>query len=163
MKTVTFLRNSTPEKPAIGYGDYVEVYDDKKYLFGSHASTCPNPYRAQDKERIKHWRELYALLAPCETTFECVDHPKFGKCLIVNNGERLKTLNANRNHMNEYYATEIFAHCGGLNSFNKNWRGSRGCFTIHMEYWCNFIDCFVVGEKGILILKDFCDNKKETV
>ena len=49
-KTVTFLVNSTPERPALGYGDYVVVESDEALLFGSHASTCPNPYRLND-----HW------------------------------------------------------------------------------------------------------------
>lgn len=159
-KTVTFLRNSTPEKPELGYGDYVEVKHDKTTLFASHASTCPNPYKTIADNKRANWRTCYAMVKPVETTFECVDHPKFGKCLLVGGGLALPTINPNRNHGGSYIATEIFVHCGGLKSVNKKWRGSRACFTLYFEDYIKFIACFEVGEKGVLVLKDFLNNKQ---
>lgn len=148
MKTITFTRQSTPEKPALGYGDYVTVGE---YVFP--ASTCPNPYKTVGFGKQSHWRAHYAMLAPVDTVYECVEHPKFGKCLLVANGGELPTVNQNKNHGGRYVASEIFVHCGGLNSVNKNWRGSTGCFTLHLNTWSDFIACFTVGEKGYLTLK----------
>lgn len=148
MKTIIFTRQSTPEKPALGYGDRVTVGG-----FTCEASTCPNPYKTLGAGRISNWRAHYALLAPVETTFECVDHPRFGKSLLVNNGRELPTINPNRNHESRNVATEIFVHCGGLHSVNKNWRGSAGCFTLPIDKWSDFIDLFTVGERGVLILR----------
>lgn len=158
-KEVIFLRNSTPDNPELGYGDYVEVKENGKALFGSHASTCPNPYRPSGTNRFQNWRACYAFLAEGEMDYECIKHNKFGKCLIVNNGGQVKTINPNRNHNGEFYATEIFVHCGGLNSANKKWRGSRGCCTIPIEYWCDFIRCFEIGDKGKMTIKKLIENK----
>jgi len=160
MKTITFLRKSSPEKPGLGYGDCVEVKQDDTALFASHASTCPNPYKTIADNKTINWRACYALIKSCETNFECVDHSKFGKCLLINNGLELPTINPNRNHDGNYIATEIFVHVGNPGFENPNWRGSKGCFTLHRDYWTNFIACFEVGEKGTLVLKDFLNNNQ---
>ena len=86
MKTVTFLVNSTPERPALGYGDYVIVESDEALLFGSHASTCPNPYRLNDHGSAVLWKVIYDWIAEGEYQWQCIQHDKYGKCLLINGG-----------------------------------------------------------------------------
>ena len=155
MKTVTFLRRSTPECPELGYGDTVTVTStekaEKSVLYSGAASTCPNPYRL-DGTKIIPWQQIYAMVAPGEYEFECVLHIKFGKSLLINSGNEVPTINRNPNHNGKKIATEIFVHKGALGSKNKNWRGSRACITIPPDDCAAFFAKFVEGEGGKIIL-----------
>ena len=152
MKTLTYLRSSTPENPAIGYGDHWQLVENGNTIAGGHCSTCPNPYRPSDRTT---WQKAYALVDVGEYTFLCNDHPHFGKCLFINDGGKVPTVNPNTNHEGQYYATGIFVHYSRINTYNNKWRGSAGCFTHSREEWQSFIDNFKIGERGKLILKNF--------
>jgi len=157
-KLVEFLRHSTPESPAIGYGDHVIIHDSGKALYGCHASTCPNPYKKVDDGPPRPWRSVYAMLAEGEYVYWCKKHDKFGKCLMLNNGQECPTINNNVNHGGRRVATGIFVHRGGLGSVNPKWRGSKGCLTIAPEDWERFIGCFALGEVGRLVIRKMIEN-----
>lgn len=160
MKTVVFLRSSTPVNPELGYGDHVEVFEDKTVVFGSHASTCPNPYRLNISGFPKPWHMLYGWIAEGNYTFKCMKHSKFGKCLLVNDGGNVESCVPNPRHNGEKVLSEIFVHQGGIKSKNPNWRGSMGCLTLHINDYQNFIACFRIGEVGKLVVKRLIENKK---
>lgn len=153
-KTVTFLVNSTPERPALGYGDYVVVESDEALLFGSHASTCPNPYRLNDHGSAVPWKLIYDWIADGEYQWQCIQHDKYGKCLLINGGGEVASRNPVKNKDGSVF-TGVFVHVGGHNSKNPDWRGSAGCLTIPRDYWPEFIACFEIGETGKLIVKPF--------
>lgn len=147
MKIIQFTSKSTPEKPEFGYGDQVQVLDGGNVLHDSAASCCPNPYKLNGQGHPIPWRLVYAMMAPGNFRGECVQHPTFGKCILLNEGGQVTTVNPNKNHGGEYYATEVFIHPGGLNSKNPNWRGSRCCLTIPQSEIEHFRSCFAIGEK----------------
>jgi hypothetical protein len=167
-KTVTFLVNSTPERPALGYGDYVVVESDEALLFGSHASTCPNPYRLNDHGSAVPWKLIYDWIADGEYQWQCIQHDKYGKCLLINGGGEVASRNPVKNKDGSIFK-EVFVHEGGLNpdrpdgkGINPDWRGSIGCCTLHRDYWPEFIACFEIGETGKLIVKPFITGCGET-
>ena len=155
-KTVKFIVNSRPDHPEFGYGDYVQILEKKNIIFGSHASTCPNPFLAIDKN-IK-WRALYGWIASSVYEYKCIEHHRFGKCLIINNGGEVASRTPNPNHDGKYILTEMFVHIGAFMSQNQEWRGSRGCLTLHPNDYINFISNFDVGDSGILIVEDMLTN-----
>lgn len=144
MKTVLFSVLSAPDRPAIGYADCVSVIDDGSPVYTGRASTCPNPYAVGDSTP---WENLYGWIADGEYKWQCVDHPRFGKCLLVNGGREVKSRNPKRPAM-----TEIFVHRGAIKSKNPNWRGSRGCMTVPPNDWDAFTAKFKTGETGKLII-----------
>lgn len=153
MKTVKFLRSSTPDNPELGYGDHVMVYDDGKEIYGGHASTCPNPYSVNRKSHAKPWTMLYGWIAEGEYKFQCRDHEKFGKCLLLNGGGKVDSCVPNPAHNGEMWMEEIFVHRGAIGSLNPKWRGSRGCCTIPPEEADRFFACFQPGETGKVIVR----------
>jgi hypothetical protein len=159
-KTVTFLVNSTPERPALGYGDYVIVESLEALHFGSHASTCPNPYKLNDHGTAKPWKLCFDWIADGEYTWQCIQHDKYGKCLLINNGKEVASRNPVKNKDGSIF-TEVFVHSGGTGK-NPDWRGSAGCLTLPPDYWPEFIACFELGETGKLIVKPFITGCGET-
>lgn len=157
MKKVIFKVNSTPDSPELGYGDYVEVMQGKECLFGSHASTCPNPYKTNRQGKQIPWKILYDWIANGEYQYECIVHYRYGKCLLINGGGEVASRNPVKNPDGSTF-TEVFVHVGGFNCKNDRWRGSAGCPTIPRDYWMQFVDCFEVGEQGVLIIKPLIDN-----
>jgi hypothetical protein len=155
MKTIIALRSSTPEKPEFGWGDHVRVVDETGAdIYGGHFSTCPNPYQLNSKGDPIPWQLCYAMICDGEYSWECIyNHKRFGKCLLINNGEAIPTINANKNHNNEKIATEIFIHRGAMRSNNQKWRGSKGCLTLPPEESDSFFSLFTDGEKGKLTIK----------
>lgn len=159
MKTVTYLRGSTPTNPELGYGDHVEVTEDGKEIYGGHCSTCPNPYRMDDRGRPIPWQRLYGIVAIGEYTWECFEHARFGKCLRINRGLRVPSERPNPAHDGAMYLTGVYCHVGALNCSNEKWRGSKGCFTHPRDEWPLFIGCFKPGESGLLILRPLIESR----
>lgn len=153
MKTLLFNVLSKPDKPALGYGDTVTITEQSVEIWRDKGSTCPNPYKINSQNLPVPWSLLYGWVAPCQTTIECIDHYKYGKCLLINGGKELKSRVPNPNHGGRLVLSELFVHSGAFKSINKNWRASRGCLTMHPDVWTKFIVLFEVGETGILIIK----------
>jgi hypothetical protein len=96
------------------------------------------------------WPEVYVRIAEGTYNYELIpEHTKYGRCILINNGGEVPTLNPNPNHNKAYIATEIFIHVG----FSMSWRGSRGCLTIDPDHEEAFFACFDDHEKGKLILR----------
>ena len=145
-KIVVFQSHSTPAE--MGYNDKANVIDEQGFITPHYAaSCCPNEYSPKTG---KPWPKEYAFLAPIEYFFECIEHEKHGKCLLVNGGKECETRNCNINHDNLRIATQIFVHCGE----SDTWRGSAGCLTIHPLDWDAFMLNFFTWEKGVLRIID---------
>lgn len=127
MKTIEFTRKSTPTSPAIGYGDAVKVYDGMDVIYEGPGSTCPNPFRPRDKEP---WEKVYAMISPGTYEGRVMNHERFGKCILLENGNAIETVNPNFNHNGRYVAYGIFIHVGGKGSKDQGWRGSKACLTV---------------------------------
>jgi hypothetical protein len=159
MKTITLHSLSKPDDPELGYHDYITVDDEKAPgIWGSHASCCPNPYKLNGQGVPIPWKLVYDWIDFQEATWECVDHYKYGKCLLINNGGEVKSRNPVKNKDGSTF-TEVFIHSGGTGK-NPNWRGSAGCITLGPDLWPDFIELFKVGEKGKLVVKPFIEDKK---
>ena len=105
-KTIVFQSYSTPNE--IGYNDPASVIDEDGFISQHYAaSCCPNEYSPKSGNS---WQKEYAWLAPIEYFFECIEHDKYGKCILVNNGKQCETRNYNINHDNLKIATGIFVH-----------------------------------------------------
>jgi len=138
MKTVIFTRRTSPDSQT-AYGDTARIEDNGTVLYECPCSTNPNPTRPSDGVE---WELAYAQVAPGSYEGLFTSNPKFGLCILVNNGDKVPTTNPNENHDGEHYATEVFIHKGQ----NSDWRGSKACFTIPPEYHVEFFGCFEPGE-----------------
>lgn len=158
-KEVIFKVSSTPDNPEFGYGDYVEVFQGGECLYGSHASTCPNPYKTNRHGEPVPWKLVYDWIANGEYRYKCIDHYRYGKCLIVNDGGEVASRNPIPNPDGSVF-TEVFVHVGGFGCKNPNWRGSAGCCTVPVEYWDRFMGWFRVGEKGVLRIEPLIEDRQ---
>jgi len=149
MKTITATRKTKPLS-LTPYGDTVRIIDQATGLvqYTGNISTNPNPTAAAGKIL---WFKSYAQIAPGRYTWRFVsNHPKYGRCILVNEGKAVPTTNTNAKHQNRNIATEIFIHKG----WKDTWRGSAGCFTVPPREAERFFSFFKEGETGTLILND---------
>jgi len=145
VKTIDAIRKGTPESAA--YDDSVAVLEDGNELYIGGFSTEPNPYQPRT---MKPWDETYARIAEGTYGWQLIaQHQKYGRCILINGGAAVPTLNPNRRHNNGYIASEIFIHRG----FSPTWRGSRGCFTVPPDKSDAFFHLFADNETGKLILR----------
>lgn len=145
MKIIDIIRKSTPEQQ--GYPDSIALLEDGKENYLGQCGSCPNPFQPSTE---KPWNDVYACLAEQEAKAKCIVHPKFKKCLIINEGGACQTLNPNYNRpLAKYVAYEIFVHCGDTDT----WRGSKGCITIPPKDWLLFLKKIYVGEEFKLIIR----------
>lgn len=159
MKTLKFLVSSTPDNPELGYGDHWEISIDGKIIDGGHGSTCPNPYKLNNQGLPIPWKLLYGWIAFGTYKAACVDHKKFGKCLMINGGKEVPSKTPNPAHGGQMILTELFVHRGAIDSVNKKWRGSRGCLTVAPDEWDRFIKNWETNESGMLIIEEFICSK----
>lgn len=156
VKRVELLVSSTPDNPKFGWGDHVEVFENDKMIYGGHASSCPNPYQStKDGLSARPWWMVYGWMADGEYEFECIEHYRFGKCLIINKGGKVPSRD---NRRGRGYLEEVFFHEGARMSVNRKWRGSAGCATTPPEEWKSFIDCFKIGDKGKFIVRPLIEK-----
>ena len=148
MKTLEFTRDSIPEFPECGYGDTVKLYNGTTALIVFRCSTCPNPFHPGDHGK---WEDYYAMVDFGEMKGKCIQHEKYGKCILINDGGKVPTLNADQNHSGEKFATQIFVHAGG-GLQEGFWRGSAGCFTLSPHDFGNLMDNFDIDEEIIIEL-----------
>ena len=156
MKLIELFSLSTPDNPEYGYGDYITVAEDKETIWGSHASCCPNPYKINGQGLPIPWKLIYDWIDFQECEWECVDHYKYGKCLLINNGGEVKSRNPVKNKDGSTF-TEVFIHSGGTGK-NPNWRGSAGCITLGPDLWPEFMELFTLCEKGELHVKPLIED-----
>lgn len=145
MKILDIIRTGTPETP--GYNDTFAIIENGIELLTGHLSTEPNPYQPST---MMPWEAVYARIAEGSYGWQLIpNHAKYGRCILVNGGAAVPTLNPNPNHNRAYVATEIFIHTGDANS----WRGSRGCLTVQPVKADEFFAVFGDLETGKLILR----------
>jgi hypothetical protein len=135
---------SAPEAP--GYCDKIAVCNGE-LLYHGPASCCPNPRQPLIKGG-KRWALVYAWIAPGLYWYECIEHPKRGRCLLLNGGGVVATRNYNVKHAGRYM-TECMVHCG----WSKTWRGSAGCITVPPSGWSTFIENFAVGDVNTIFVR----------
>ena len=145
---VTIESHSTPDSS--GWSDFVTIERGGKLLFSGIGSTCPNPIQYSTRF---NWRDAYGWISAGVYEISTIDHYKYGRCCLVNNGGKVDARYPNVNHGGERILTEVLIHAGNRNSKNKEWRGSAGCPTIHPLYWDKFSDALPIG-KGILVIRD---------
>ena len=162
-KKLVFTRKSSPSNPATGYVDSVEIYvptDQPTYVLTDPnynksadfpCSTCPNPYRPTDN---KPWDMVYGIVAPGQYKAVCTTNDKFGKCLIMNDGGEMLALLPDSNDKGRFIISEVFVHRGGQLSTDPNWRGSKGCFTLHPDTFDAFIGNFEIDEVLDVVLQN---------
>jgi hypothetical protein len=131
--------------------------DVSPLLWHNHCRTWPNAYQ---KVGLIPYDKCYATLAPCDTTYECVNHVRFGKCLLLNGGGRLPGKYSNPNVRSKCYGTmfldEVFIHC----AWSKSWPGSAGCITLHPLVYPEFISMFKHKAFGRFVLVEGpCQDK----
>jgi hypothetical protein len=152
MKLIFIVSKSTPEQ--FGYLDRGSVIiDDETILWHGSMSCCPNPHQVSTK---KPWREAYGWLQCSEYPWECINHPKHGKCILLASGAELPARAPNVNHNGRAVVTEVMIHKGQSSS----WRGSAACLTLDPDMWGSFICCFEIGEKGRIIIQQGAENGK---
>jgi hypothetical protein len=143
MKILEITRQSSPTSPERGYADTMIVYEGTDPLVIFPCSSCPNPFKPST---LDPWQNVYALLDYGEMTGECVQHEKYGKCILINNGGEVKTINNNINQDGKRIAKEVFIHAGGGKD-KAEWRGSSGCITLNPVEFAALMSVFDVGDK----------------
>lgn len=161
--TPVFIRKSMPDKPKVGYGDIVRIYNEDELVFECPSSTCPNPYQPKTKKR---WQDVYTMICCGMYTYTTTFRKQWGMCLAVNDGLEVPAIMPNSNHGGKSIATQIFAHPGGIGSYDGLWRGSAGCLTLPPKSVTPFFSFFKDGMKGAIIITDnenFTMNDGETI
>jgi hypothetical protein len=156
MKNITFLRSSMPDNPIFGYGDHVQVLDENDCMvFADHCSTCPNAFKIMpDGSRLKY-TAAYGMLAEGIYDFRCIgDHPKYGKCLLIDDGGNVPSCIPDVRHDGQMIMDGVFVHTGE----SAEWRGSAGCLTISPVVADNFFSCFTDGETGKITIKKLIES-----
>ena len=126
---VVFHSRSTPD--VHGYPDLVLDYP---------ASCCPN-WRTPWLAGGLPWRLAYGWVAPGAYPATCIEHPKYGHCLRLDQ-VHVPSRTPNPRHLGAKYLSGVLVHSGQT----AEWRGSAGCLTVHPLYWPRFISTFIVGQ-----------------
>lgn len=146
MKFLMFTRKTFPTGSEM-FGDTASITQNgNPVIVYNCARTWPNPYKPQTK---KTFDLSYGVIALGNYKAICVIHEKYGKCLLINNGENIPAALPNVNHNNLHIIAEAFVHC----SDSDTWPGSAGCLTIMKSKWPDFISYFNKGEEIALIVK----------
>ena len=145
---ITITTHSTPD--SIGWSDFITLEHNGELLFSGMCSTCPNPMQYSSS---KKWRDAYGWISAGVFDLMTVEHHKYGKCCIVNNGGKVDARYPNVNNDNDSILRGVFIHEGNRNSQNPEWRGSAGCPTLPPAYWNKLVDVLPDGD-GVLIIND---------
>jgi len=145
---ITITSHTTPD--SMGWGDFITLEHNGELLFSGMCSTCPNPIQYRTG---RGWRDAYGWISAGVFDLETVQHHKYGKCCIVNNGVKVEARYPNVNNGNQNILLGVFIHEGNRNSQNPEWRGSAGCPTLPPVYWDEFVKVLPYGE-GVLVIRD---------
>ena len=160
-KIVHGFRLSSPD--ASGFPDKVRVFNgsigDMLVYESLRYRTNPNPYQPST---LLPWNEVYAQIAPTDSNgipWTCVETPKHGKCIALNDEGPVPTLAPDPNNGGKMFALAVLIHMASA----PKWPGSMACQTVHMDDWTSFISHFTLGEKGVYILTDEQQAPDDTV
>lgn len=177
-RTVEIYCKSTPTDPMFGYGDTVRVFIGTELVGQYEGSSCPNGFKVLEEKELPQynphviirnakienaiyqyvvmWDSIYGKIDLGEYEGQVVLHKKYGKCILIHNGEAIKSIIPRRKYNWQFQMKEIFIHCGNkdtLSGDNIDWRGSAGCITIRKSQWQSFIKNFKDGEKVNVIVR----------
>ena len=155
-KDIEIIVYSRPDKPELGFGDAVSVTVGDVAVYGGHCSSCPNPFRPSD---MLPWEAAYGWIAPGRYQYRYHTSPKWGPCLMLEEGGPVDARLPNANHDGARYLTEVLIHAGGTGK-NAHWRGSAGCITIPPGDWADFLSHFEPGDRGTVWVHDFIDGER---
>ena len=152
MYTIRINANTTPYSD--GWGDPVMIYNGNgEVVFSGIGSTCPNTIKPSNRES---WKRAYGWIKEGIYNVKTVVHPKYGRCVIINNGGFVLARYPNVNHKGDCILNEVFIHEGNRGSSNPLHRGSAGCPTLHPAHWKQFQESLPDGS-GMLIISDCGD------
>lgn len=177
-KTIEIQCRSTPTDPFFGYADPVRVYDGTEIIGVYDGSSCPNGFKVLEEKdlclykphtilrNVKIEGAIYQYVVMWDSTYGKIDcgkytgkvqrHAKYGKCILLHNGEAVRSVMPRRKYNWQFQMKEIFIHCGNkdtLSGDNIDWRGSAGCITIRKSHWKAFINNFKDGEDVNVIIR----------
>ncbi len=135
----------------LGFHDWIRLYKEGHDLkhYGN-CSTAPNGYSPHSGAT---WRDCYGWIATGVYRLKVINHPKYGKCILINEGGECSSRVPNKNHGGKRILTELLIHAGGTGQ-NKQWRGSGGCITLAKHSFKQMMEDLSVGEVGTLIITD---------
>lgn len=140
-----FTRFKRPE--VAGFNDTWMAEDGEHMLGSGPCRTSPN-HRQTWADGGGYWNLSYGLIATGEYKYRCLKHDKFGKCLIINEGEEIPSEVPNPKHGGKKIIAETFVH----RAVDASWPGSAGCFTVQPSWWDAFIGQFHINDMGKLTL-----------
>ena len=139
MNNKLFIVEVSSVREKLGYNDRGSLFITGEHypIWHGPVSGVPNPNKPG---------RLYGQLAfttdkPYRSRF-LQDHPKFGRCLLINEGKELPSQTINSKHDFKHIISEVFVHHGE----SALWRGSAGCITIQPDIAEAFFCLFISGE-----------------
>ena len=144
MKIVRFIRRVSPSVDT-GFPDYAFIIgEDNKFSYRTQkARTTPNAFKPKTNEP---WDKVYGCVALGDYHGQVIQHDKYGKCILIEEGKELPAILPNVNHDNRSVVAEMFVHSG----YSDTWPGSAACITIRKCDWNVFIALFSIGEKVLI-------------
>jgi hypothetical protein len=129
----------------IGFDDRITVFFDNIFQIHVFGRRTPNPYKQLENGKRGKWSDYYACVAaPQICDWECWSSPKHGKCMLLNGGGAVSTINDNPLTPWGKEARCVEIH----KAYSDKWPGSSACTTIVTYDWPKFINLFEIGEKG---------------
>ncbi len=146
MKTYQFNRQSHLHDAGM-YNDFCIVFENGNALTGKlRARTFPDPFRVSDRAPAEN---VFGCVAPGIYTARCIDDPKHGKCIMINQGEDVPSLWKDNNNGGKMFCCGVLCHKG----WGPTWAGSEACQTL-FDDWAEFIGHVNVGEACMVQIQD---------
>lgn len=140
-------RNSLPEEH--GFLDRLYLFECEMQLLSEPCRTTPN-WRTPWLLGGRPWHMAYGVLAEVQCGATVVEHKRFGKCLLLNDGKDLPAVYPNPRRGGKKIIGQLFIHSAQSN----DWPGSAGCVTMQPVIYQRFIETLRVNENLIFELVD---------
>jgi len=142
--------HSDPTVP--GYNDRIAVADSRLHCISYLCPASGGPNHRQTNARGGGpWQARYPQIAPGTYRYECVEHRKYHKSLLLESGKEVACRAPNPQQHGELFMRGAFLHSGQ----SAGWRGSAGCPVVHPVFWLGFLFFFKIGQRGRLYVVDY--------